>query len=68
MNIDLTALLPSLLVGGIGLLIRLTFKTFGDKLDKVVTEVERMREEHGNRLTRVETRLSERLTRLEEGP
>ena len=54
-SIDLLALLPSLITAGIGLLIKMTFKSWGDKLDKAVTDIAEIKEEHGNRLTAVET-------------
>lgn len=55
MQVDFTALLPSLIVALIGWLIRLAFKEWGTKLDVAVKEIREIRDEHGNRLTALET-------------
>lgn len=58
MQLDFSALVPSLIVAVIGWLIRNTFKSFGDKLDKIAEDVHGVKAvqvDDGNRITALET-------------
>lgn len=55
MQLDFTALLPVAVMGVIGWLIRNTFKEWGTKLDGAVQEIRQIKDDHGNRLTALET-------------
>jgi hypothetical protein len=56
------SILSPILVGGIGWLIRLAFRQFGDKLSELVAELSKVRDDvdaQGNRITALEARQSQ---------
>ncbi len=58
MTVDFTSLLPTLIVGIIGWLIRNAFKTFGEQLKTAVEEISKVKDVQvfdGNRITALET-------------
>lgn len=63
MTVDLSNMLPTIIVAVIGFLIRHAFKEFGDKLVSIANDVKDVREaqqEQGERVTVVETVLKQK--------